>query len=238
MGKTEHAPTLWQLLDLCDADLERADLVAMNLAVARGIPALADIDIGHYVRVVDGWTGQFARWLPGAEQRFHKTPENWKNDIRFYRIGMLAGYLGHYLGLAYIPEQRHLKAVSYTNPSDLFLNGLIDSKRGTCASMPVLHAAMARRLGWPVSLACVHSHFVSRFDDGEVIYNIEATDVDRGAFAEGSDDDYILYADVQVAPESGQQRFRPAQADRSGNGRCLRCPPRAVLFRYGPRKPR
>lgn len=88
---------------------------------------------------------------------------------------MLAGYMGKYLGLEYIPEQRQSKAVWYTNPSDLFLNGLIDTKQGTCANMPVLHVAIARRLGWPVSLACVHSHFVSRFDDGEVVYNIEPT---------------------------------------------------------------
>lgn len=104
---------------------------------------------------------------------------------------MLAGYMGKHLGLAYIPEQRQSKAVWYTNPGDLFLNGLIDTKQGTCANMPVLHVAMARRLGWPVSLACVHSHFVSRFDDGEVVYNIEATDIDRGAFAEGPDDLYL-----------------------------------------------
>lgn len=184
-------PTLWRLLDLCDADLERIDLVVMNLAVARGIPALAELEVARYARVVDEWTVQFTRWLRGAEPRFHKTPQHWKNDIRFFRIGMLAGYMGKYLGLGYVPEQRHAGAIWYTNPSDLFLNGLIDTKRGTCGSMPVLHVTMARRLGWPVSLACVHSHFVSRYDDGEVVYNIEATDVDRGVFAEGPDAFYL-----------------------------------------------
>ena len=190
LSRASHL-TIWQLLDLLDADLERVDVVEMNLAVARGISPLSDLDVGRYIRVVDEWTAQFADWLRGAEQRFHKTPECWKNDIRFFRIGMLAGYMGKYLGLGYIPEQRHLDAIWYTNPSDLFLNGLIDTKRGTCGSMPVLHVAIARRLGWPVALACVHSHFVSRYDDGEVVYNIEATDVDRGVFAEGPDDFYL-----------------------------------------------
>lgn len=190
-GPDVYCPTLWQMLDLSDDELEHVDLVAMNLAVARAIPALVELDTGRYVAVVNDWTMQFSQLLQGAEQRFHKSPQQWKNDIQFFRIGMLAGYMGKYLGLGYIPGQRHVDAVWYTNPSDLFLNGLIDTKHGTCANLPVLHVAMARRLGWPVSLACVHSHFISRFDDGKVVYNIEATDIDRGGFAEGPDELYL-----------------------------------------------
>ena len=44
-------------------ELEFADLAVLNLSVARGIPALAKLDIAHYVRKVDEWTKQFATWL-------------------------------------------------------------------------------------------------------------------------------------------------------------------------------
>ena len=46
-------------------------------------------------------------------------------------------------------------------------------------------------MGWPVSLACAYSHYVCRYNDGQRVYNIEATDTGRGGFAAGSDQDYI-----------------------------------------------
>jgi hypothetical protein len=183
--------SIWQLLALDDSSLEKVDVVVLNLVVAKEIPALADLDIARYVRTVDDWTRQFRQVLPGMEQQFRKTPSRWKNDIRFFRVGMLMGFLGHEIGLRYIEEQKHGAKVSYTNPGDLFLNGLIDTKQGTCGNMPALHAAMARRMGWSVSLACADSHFISRFDDGQVVHNIEATSTHPGSFAEGSDEDYI-----------------------------------------------
>jgi len=57
--------------------------------------------------------------------------------------------------------------------------------------MPALHVAIGRRLGWPVTLACTNAHFVCRYDDGQHVYNVEATDTGRGGFAEGSDQDYV-----------------------------------------------
>lgn len=47
-------------------------------------------------------------------------------------------------------------------------------------------------MGWPVSLACVKSHFISRFDNGQVIHNIEMTsDHQPGMFASDSDEWYM-----------------------------------------------
>jgi len=183
----------WDYLALPDDELEQADLVAMNIAVAKGINALKDLQVQHFVEVVDKWTTEFARRLPAAEEYFwQKGPQHWKNDIRFYRMGMLQSFLTGTIGLSYIPEQFGLLAFRYTNPSDLFLNGLIDTRQGTCASLPLLHVAMARRLGWPVSLALARNHQFSRFDDGEVVYNIESTHPDdAGAFASESDDTII-----------------------------------------------
>jgi hypothetical protein len=182
---------LWQALALEDEALEQADLVVLNLTVARGIKSLEGLEIEKYVDVVDQWTAMFSRWLQGAEANFQKTPEKWKDDIRFFRVAMLAGFLGHVIGIEYIEDQKHSTKVSYTNPSDLFLNGVLDTKRGTCGNMATLHVAICRRMGWPVSLACVKSHYISRFDDGEVIHNIEASKIDKGGIASDTDEFYI-----------------------------------------------
>jgi hypothetical protein len=62
--------------------------------------------------------------------------------------------------------------------------------------MPTLHVAIARRLGWPVSLASVKSHFISRYDDGEVHHNIEATNTHPGGFVSNPDEMYIQRFDL------------------------------------------
>lgn len=202
VANTSGPRTVWQLLALSDAELERVDVVELNLAVAREIPGLEDLDIPKYQRIVDTWAAAIRHEMPAGEIAFHKTPEKWQNDIRFFRLGVMSGYLDQSLGIAYIDEQKQaqiearkqgrMAEVLYTNPSDLFLHGLIDTKRGTCGSMPALHVALGRRLGWPVSLSPVASHTVCRFDDGQVVYNIETTHTDQGGmFSAGTDEDYI-----------------------------------------------
>lgn len=189
--------TLWQLLALDDAELEAADLVEMNLSVAREIPSLENLDVAHYCGIVDKWTDAFRNWLPSAEKKFRDQRAYFKNDIRFFRVGMLASYMGRFLGIRYIESHKKVKEVHYTNPSELFLNGLIDTKLGSCGNMAALHVAMSRRMGWPVSLACAKSHFLSRFDDGKVIHNIEATHVDEtGGFTSDPDDVCMQVQDI------------------------------------------
>jgi hypothetical protein len=52
-------------------------------------------------------------------------------------------------------------------------------------------------MGWPVSLACAQSHFISRFDDGQVVHNIESSDTHAaGAFASDPDEAYVKRFDL------------------------------------------
>jgi hypothetical protein len=181
----------WHAAALADSVLETVDIVLLNLVVAADVPALNGLDIDACKRVVDSWTDQFRLQLPRMEERFHDTPECWKNDIRLFRVGMLQGFLGHSIGMRYVEQHKDLSAVHYTNPSDLFLNGLLETRAGTCASMAVLHVAMSRQMGWPVSLACAGHHLFSRFEDADVVHNIESTSTHLGAFASDSDEDYL-----------------------------------------------
>ena len=150
-----------QFLALSDPELAKVDPLVMNLLVAKSVPSLADLDIPRYQRQADQWAEDVRRRLPGAERVFRRTPQDWKNDVNFFRLGVLRGYLEHEAGIAYIEDQRYATAVSYTDPSDLFLNGVMDTRRGTRGNMAALHVAIGRRLGWPVSLACAGSHYTS-----------------------------------------------------------------------------
>ena len=200
-----NARTVWELLDLSDDELENVDIVEMNVAVAREIPGLEELDYYKYKAIVDRWAEQVEASLPEGEAVFNKTPEQWKNDIQFFRLGQGAAFLSQVVGIKYIEEQKNVKTVRYEDPSDLFLHGLIDKKVGTCGNMPTLHVALGRRVGWPVSLSSVRSHTVCRFDDGKNVYNIEATDTDKGGmFSSGSDAEYIERFQLpKIATECG-----------------------------------
>jgi hypothetical protein len=174
-----------------DDELAAVDPLVLNLLVAKSIPSLADLDLAPYVQLRDSWALAVERRIPQLEHHFHRSPDRWKNDVDFFRLGLLCEYLERHVGVAYKEEQRDASTVFYTDPSDLFLNGVMDTRRGSCASMATLHVAVGRKLGWPVSLACVKSHFLCRYDDGRVTHNIEATQSGEGGF-KSDPDEYLI----------------------------------------------
>jgi hypothetical protein len=57
---------------------------------------------------------------------------------------------------------------------DDFLHGIIAGRGGTCASLPVLYAAVGRRLGYPLKLVRTTQHLFLRWDDpGGERFNVE-----------------------------------------------------------------
>jgi Transglutaminase-like superfamily len=179
------------LLSASDSELAAVDPALMNLLVAKGIPSLQDLDIHHYLKMLDEWADAIREHLPAAEANFYRTPHRWKNDVRFSHLALMCWYVGTVLDIQYREDQKYLTRVLYTDPGDLFLNGVMDSRRGTCGNMAMVHVALGWRLGWPVSLACVASHFICRYDDGEVIHNIEATNNTGGGFHSPPDEYYV-----------------------------------------------
>ncbi len=167
-----------------DADLARVDPVWLNLWVAQGVPSLASLAILQYSTLVDEWAREIARRMPRYDRAFHRAPQDWDNDLHQFRLGLVCSFIHNDLGIRYNEEhkdaQKLRRGFSYTEPSDLFLNGVIETRRGTCANMTALHLAIGRRLGWPVSIAMAGWHQILRFDNGDVVWNIEASNTECG----------------------------------------------------------
>jgi hypothetical protein len=180
-----------QLLGLTEQELAKVDPAEMNLLVAKGIPSLADLDIPKYQAILDSWAADVQARMPRNELTFWQSPQDWKNDLNFFRLLLVCEYLDTDQRVRYKESHVDLRNVRYTDPSDLFLNGVIDTREGTCGNMAVLHVAIGWRLGWPVHLACVGSHFICRYDDGQVVHNIETTRADAGGFVSWTDEEYM-----------------------------------------------
>lgn len=194
MQDLQSWPTVDELIALPPEQMRRVDPLVMNLIVAKGIPSLAGVDISRYVALADGWAAEIQRALPGGEANFRQHPELWQNDLDFARLAVLCWYVNEVVGIQYHEDQRNLgsQGILYTDPCHLFLNGVMDSRRGTCGNMASLHVALGWRLGWPVSLACVGSHYICRYDDGKKTFNIEATVAgEGGGFSSPPDEHYI-----------------------------------------------
>jgi hypothetical protein len=179
------------LVGLSDAELARVDPIVANLLVARGVPALRDLDIGRYTRTADAWVSQCARWMAGMEGLFHEDPAEWKHDLALFRLGLLYQYMDQTIGIRYREDQRNVRSVVYTDPNDLFVNGVMDSRQGTCGNMAALYFGLAWRYGWPVTLATAGYHLLVQYFDGQVRHNVEASTIGEGGFSAPTDDFYV-----------------------------------------------
>jgi len=157
-----------QLLGLTNEGLAEVDPLATNLLVAQGLPEVGELDIPRYQIIVNDWADEFRdRCLPDWEKHYHRSPEEYGHHVWLYRLGMITRYLDQYCKITYDPDLKGSSpdgnpshtVVRYSNASELFLHGIIDTRKGTCGNMATLHVAIGWRLGWPVSLACVSSHY-------------------------------------------------------------------------------
>ena len=111
----------------------------------------------------------------------------------------LPWYFAQRLGIQYREDQKNLRRIQYTNPNDLFLTGVMEDRRGTCGNMSLLFMVLCRRLGLPVSLACVGAHHIARYQRGSTAYNIEASSIGAdGDFSCSGDDFYCK--EYQISP--------------------------------------
>jgi hypothetical protein len=115
-----------------------------------------------------------------------------------FRIQAMVTHLQRDLGIRFRMDRRSDDAV--LEPSDTFLHGIIRGHGGTCGSLPVLYAAVGRRLGYPIMLAATRCHLYCRWDAlpwGEC-FNIEASGDGVSFFP----DDYYRTGRYEMPPET------------------------------------
>ncbi len=181
------------LMALSDDELDQRSILELNLAVFRDIENIPQDTEQQYQQTIKQCASEFSARLKQIAPQYHQNPELYHNDFDFFKAGMLMSFLAKEKGILYVESQRDAQIEAtkkglqadygYTNPNDLFLTGVLDTKRGTCASLPTLHVAIARELGWPMSLATAGSHMLSCWDDGKKSFTIECTQLEHGGFA-------------------------------------------------------
>lgn len=191
-----------QLVRVADVFLATCDIALVNLACAVGLPGGPSIaDIRECLHKLDEWARFVRRYTELSYEQYYRTaPAEYGHSEGFFRSLCLVTALQRHCGLRYnlakIPEDASL------DTADTFIHGAILGEGGTCASIPVVLAAVGRRLGYPIKIVGTRTarwgHLFARWDDtrGERL-NLEATATGLGT----PDDDYYRTGMYELKPE-------------------------------------
>ncbi len=179
---TSTAPSLPSLVKLPTAKLDQTDIALLNLLCAQQLSGAADINISNQLATLDQWAKRVKNETERYLYRFRANPTEYYSSEAYFRMLMMAVVFYEDLNIRYNPER--ISNSQNINPNDrffadsrdIFIHGLIgDRHMGTCSSMPVLYAAVGRRLGYPLKLVTTKAHLFLRWDDGKERFNLEAT---------------------------------------------------------------
>jgi hypothetical protein len=178
-GVRSQPQLLDELVSLSEECLSQFDIAQVNLICALGLPGTEWMDLTFCLSTIDQMAEQVGRRTRCGFNRFAYAPERWDHSPGIFRIHVLVSTLQKEFGIRYNPAKIPLEVPLLAQ--DTFLFGIIQGQGGTCGSLPVLFAAVGRRLGYPlklVSAACTNRwmHLFVRWDDpaGER-FNIEVS---------------------------------------------------------------
>jgi hypothetical protein len=151
---------------------------AVNLASARGLPGAESIDFGYCLSRIDYMAECVRAYTERALPQFRRKRWDFDNSEPYFRVLCLVTALQRDLGVKYNPAK--IPEDVPFDSADSFIHGILQGPGGTCATMPVLYAAVGRRLGYPLKLASAYGgkadHLFARWDEpGREPFNIEAT---------------------------------------------------------------
>ncbi|MBI5874301.1 MAG: tetratricopeptide repeat protein [Deltaproteobacteria bacterium] len=109
-----------------------------------------------------------------------------------YRIRALNTYLYKMEGIKYDLSDPNAEKLE-----NRYLNGILDTKKGSCVTMPLLYLSIAQRLGYPVYPVTAPQHLFLRYIDP----NLQEQNIDpAGEGGYVSDDEYIYV--LQISPRA------------------------------------
>jgi len=194
-----------KLMALDDSELNSLGTATLNLRCAMALEPRLAIDVDFCSAVLDRWAGAVADGIKRMIAIFRRSPERFSHSFSRFRAMALVTVLQRDLGIGYSPHLRSAPVEAFTL-RDIFIHGVIETRHGTCASLPVIYAAVARRLGFPIRLVRSRAHCFARWDEGNAgdRFNIECTS--RG-FVSQPDEHYLQWAGNSSETEIRSWRY-------------------------------
>jgi len=171
------------------------DLAQANWLVAKDVPELSGLNQQTYFNQLQVMTEKVQSVMAKMQADGYAGTDPKDPQTRCRRfcsaiIGLHFGYADEFREENL--TQAQLEAL-YMNPKDLFLAGLLETRQGSCVSMPLLYLVIGQRLGMPVHLVALGKHFFIRWEEPGFRMNIETTSISKIAWTP----DDSVYLDIE-----------------------------------------
>lgn len=170
-------PLIWQdLVQLSDAELQQLDVALVHLLCAYGLPRTESLNIPAILGWIDTIAQAVREFTDKALSRRESLAEAEKvrHSEGVFRMACLVSVVQRDFGIT--TDNRLNKWPDFSDSRYVFLHGLVEGCGGTCANLPILYVAIARRLGYPLRLVKTAHHLFARWEgtDGRQ-FNVECT---------------------------------------------------------------
>jgi len=170
------------------AGLQRADIALLNLLCAAGLPGAENLEITRLLDKLDDWADLVRLETSRNYYKFINAPQEFNHSQAYFCVLCMITVLQQQCGVRYNPKwtggapDKPVPPDFGKDARDLFIHAIIDGPGGTCGSLPVLYAAVGRRLGYPLRIVKAERQLFLRWDDPRGNrwfhpdrFNIEAT---------------------------------------------------------------
>jgi regulator of sirC expression with transglutaminase-like and TPR domain len=158
------------------------DLALANWLVVADVPQFRDFARDVYLKQLNEMTQQVRESMARMEAVARSRGQNPKDPDT--RCAIFANAIIK-LRFEYADEFRYENLTParmnamYSDANNLFLTGLLLTRRGSCMSMPLIYLVIGLRLDMPVHLVTVGRHSFIRWEEPGYRMNIETTSVDK-----------------------------------------------------------
>ncbi len=165
-GMKSVLPDWRELPRLPDDELESLDVAVMNLSCAVGLPGSEVIDEARCLRTLDKWADTVRNITAANFQSGYRAKADlYDYSPNLFRAVMLVKILQKHCGVRYNPVKIGAKGDDPFDLEDVFIHGVIQGPGGTRANLPIVFAAVGRRLGYPLKIVKALEHVFNRWDD-------------------------------------------------------------------------
>ncbi len=169
--------TLDEVLAMPTEQLANVDIARINLLCATGLPGAEGMDIDKCLAKLDAWAAHVKQETERhlyrlTDPRYKDHAEHYQHSEARFRAEWLVVVLQQDIGLHYhagfVPQD--VEIPPFKTSKETFIHGLMDNDDphkafgGNCVSLPVAYAAVGRRLGYPIKLACAKEHVFCRWE--------------------------------------------------------------------------
>lgn len=200
--------SLGEVLERASASPSTHDIALVNVLCAEGLRGAEELDIPACLALLDRMARRVALETARHRYRFEHHPAEFASSEAYFKMFILIVVLQEDFGVHYNParisppDKAEPDDVFSADPSDILITGLLGPRRsGTVSSLPILHAGIGRRLGYPLRLVTAKAHLFLRWDDGKERLNLEVAP--RGLSV--IPDSYYRNRSHPISPEEEQR---------------------------------